>query len=530
MARRPVEWSPGARAPEGRRGEPRPAPPAGPRSGWSAERVQSVFRRAFPDGHLTVVSNREPYAHARLDSGEISLERPAGGVAHALDPVLQALGGTWVAWGHGDADRDTVDASDRVRVPPDDPSYTLRRLWLCEEEIENYYLGYSNQALWPLCHNILEHVRFRDRFWNSYCKVNIRYAQAVVDELGERGGLVWFHDYHLALAPEVVREVRSDVAIAHFWHIPWPPWETFRVCPQKVRLLEALLTNDLLGFHLDSFANNFLAACVCELNAFVDRQKKAVVHRGHMTHVGAFPISIDVERFEEMATSQETAARMSRIVERFGLEGQKIGIGVDRLDYSKGILERLDAIRILFQRHPDLIERFTFIQIAAPSRTEIPAYQHLEEKVDRRIEELNASLRTDRWRPIVYLKHPLPQDELAAFYRLADLVIVSSVQDGMNLVVKEFVASQGDEPGAVCLSEFAGAADQLGHSIPVNPYYTEGFAEDLWHALDLSIEERRQHMAAMKADLRENTIYTWMADFLMAAGEARAETTAVFDR
>ncbi|HUP01650.1 MAG TPA: trehalose-6-phosphate synthase [Gemmatimonadota bacterium] len=493
-------------------------------------RVPSVFQRAFPDGQLVVVSNRQPYAHAREESGEIALEHPAGGLAHALDPVLQALGGTWIAWGHGSADRETVDEADRIRVPPDDPSYTLRRLWLSAEEIENYYLGYSNQTLWPLCHNILAHVRFRDRFWSAYCKVNTRFGRAVVEELGERGGLVWLHDYHLALAPETVRELRPDVALAHFWHIPWPAWETFRVCPEKVPLLQGLLANDLLGFHLESFADNFVAACASELDAFVDRDKRAVVYRGHMTHVGAFPISIDVQRFEEMAASPETEARMARIIERFGLVGQKVGVGVDRLDYSKGILERLAALNALFARHPDLLERFTFIQIAAPSRTEIPAYQHLEEKVDLKIEELNRDLRTERWQPVVYLKHPLPQDELTAFYRLADLVVISSVQDGMNLVVKEFVASQGDDPGAVCLSEFAGAADELGHSIPVNPYYTEGFADDLWRALNLSIEDRRRHMEAMKTGLSENTIYTWMADFLKAAGAVRAEATAEFDR
>ncbi|MGH7565205.1 MAG: alpha,alpha-trehalose-phosphate synthase (UDP-forming) [Gemmatimonadota bacterium] len=494
---------------------------------FPAQRVYAVFRRAFPNERLVVVSNRQPYAHDRDESGRVIVDRPAGGLPLALDPVMRALGGTWVAWGHGEADREVVDEHDRIGVPPDDPAYTLRRLWLSEEEVENYYFGFSNQGLWPLCHNILEHVRFRDRFWDAYCGVNTRFARAAAEELGDSAGLIWFHDYHLALAPAAVREARPDATLAHFWHIPWPAWETFRVCPRKVELLEGLLANDLLGFHLDSFATNFLTACVRELDAFVDRNKQAVVHQGHLTRIAAFPISIDVERFERMAESAETRARMARIVARYGLEGKRVGIGVDRLDYSKGIVERLEALRVLFQRHPELVGRFTFIQIAVPSRSEIPAYQVLEGRVDAQIDSLNAALGTNGWQPVVTIKDSLPQIELTAFYRLADVAVVSSIQDGMNLVVKEFVASQDlDDPGAVCLSEFAGAVDELDHTLPVNPFYTEGFAEDLRRALEMPLEERRERMAAMKADLRDNTIYTWMADFLAAAGTARAEAIA----
>lgn len=442
----------------------------------------------------------------------------------ALDPVMQALGGTWVAWGHGDADREVVDENDRVGVPPEAPAYTLRRLWLSQEKIDNYYLGYSNQALWPLCHNVLEHVRFRDRFWDAYHEVNTQFAHAVVEEMEGREGLVWFQDYHLALAPAAVRNVRSDLTLAHFWHIPWPAWETYRVCPQKIELLEGLLANDLLGFHLESFVTNFLTTCVRELDAFVDWAKRAVVHQGHMTHVRPLPISIDVERFERMASSSETEARIAAIREEYDLQDKKVGIGVDRLDYSKGILERLEAVRILFREHPELVGALTFVQIAVPSRTEIPAYRHLEEKVDRRIAELNAALATDDWKPIIYLKTPLPQDELVAFYRMADVAVVSSVQDGMNLVVKEFIASQEEEdPGAVCLSEFAGASDEMNHSIQINPFYTEGFAEDIRRALELPVEKRRRSMTSMKRILREHSIYSWMSDFLTAAGTARRE-------
>lgn len=494
----------------------------------SARRVYAAFRSAFPDGRLIVVSNRQPYVHRYGEAGEITVESPAGGLALALDPVLQAVGGAWVAWGDGDADRIVVDEDDRVCVPPDDPAYTLRRLWLSDDEVQDYYLGFSNQGLWPLCHNILEHVRFRDRYWSAYRAVNLRFARAAAEELGDAGGMVWFQDYHLALAPRYFRELRPDVTTASFWHVPWPAWETFRVCPWKLEILEGLLANDLLGFHLDSFANNFLDACERELGAFVGRKKHRVVHRGHMTHVAAAPISIDVDHFESMAASDETQARMERIRDDLRLRGKRVGVGVDRLDYTKGIVERLEALRRLFQGYPELVGNFTFVQIAVPSRSEIPAYQTLEDEVDGKIEALNEALATDSWKPVVTIKDSLPQSELVAYYRLADVVVVSSIQDGMNLVVKEYVASQDpDEPGAVCLSEFAGASEELDHTLPVNPFYTQGFAEDIKRALDMPLEERRDRMAAMKRDLAQNTIYDWMAEFLRAAGAVAEDNRAL---
>jgi trehalose 6-phosphate synthase/phosphatase len=493
-----------------------------PTSGWNPDRVRNAFQRGFPDGHLVVVSNRQPYAHERKDGG-VKIDRPAGGLALALDPVMQAVGGTWIAWGHGSADRDVVDEHDRVRVPPEDPAYTLRRLWLTDEEIENYYLGYANQALWPLCHNVLEHVRFSDRHWSFYRSANRKFSDAIVEEIEGRDALVWVQDYHLALTSGYVRRRRKDVVLSQFWHIPWPAWETLRVCPQKVQLLEGLLANDLLGFHLDTFVTNFLYACVRELDAFVDWGKRSIVYQGHLTAVRAFPISIDVHHFDALARSDITRERMERIRKKYRLEGQKIGIGVDRLDYSKGILERLDALRLLFERHPELVGKLTFLQVAVPSREEIPAYQRLAEKIDHKIDELNELLGTDDWKPVIYVKTGVPQEQLVALYRLADVIVISSVQDGMNLVVKEFIATQGAEPGAVCLSEFAGAAEEVGQSIPINPFHTEGFADQLYRAIILPIGERRERMARMKSALRQHTIYTWMADFLAAAGQVRAE-------
>lgn len=489
---------------------------------WNPESVRDAFVEHFGDANLVLVSNRQPYVHKHGDGG-ITVERSAGGLTRALDPVLQAVGGTWIAWGHGDADPEVVDDHDRVGVPPENPSYVLRRIWLSKEDVERYYLGFSNQALWPLCHNILEHVRFRDRFWERYIEINDRFARAVVEEAQDDDALVWLQDYHFALAPRAIRILRPHLTLAHFWHIPWPAWETFRICPRKHALLAGLLANDLLVFHLGTFAQNFLDACAHELDAIIDWGKRTIVYRGHATQVRALPISIDTERFERMAASDDTVARIARIRKRYALEGQKVGIGVDRLDYSKGILERLEALRFLFRDNPDLRGRFTFIQVAVPTRSEIPAYQHLQERVEERIAALNDELETGGWTPIVYIDTPLPQHELAAYYRLADLAIVSSVMDGMNLVVKEFIACQDDEePGAVCLSEFAGAFEHLDHSIRVNPFYTEGFAKDIRKALEMKVGERRRRMAAMKAEIRENTVYRWMGDFIEEAARARA--------
>jgi alpha,alpha-trehalose-phosphate synthase [UDP-forming] len=485
--------------------------------------LESVFPELLPGRQFIVVSNREPYEHRWSEEvGEMRVQVPTGGLTSALDPLMQALGGTWVAWGSGEADAAVVDDGDSVRVPPEDPRYTLRRIWLTNHDIHRYYLGFSNQFLWPLCHLRPDLTRIRGRYWERYRRVNRRFAEAVLDEARGKQAAVWFQDYHLALAPEFVRARRPDLTLAHFWHIPWPPVEIFRLAPQAQYLLRGLLANDLIGFHLPGFADNFLRCAEELLPAVeVDRERRTVSYEGHLCHVGAFPISIDVRAYREDARAPGTEEQMRRLRERY-LPGEGfIGLGVDRLDYSKGLPQKFRALEFLWDRYPEFRERLTFIQVAVPSRTDIEAYDELTQKVDRQVWEINDRFGTENWRPIHLIKQSLPSSRLAVLYRMADLCLVSSLQDGMNLVAKEFVASQVDERGVLLLSTFAGAAEEMEQAVQVNPYDPETMALRIRDALNLSEDERRRIMGELQGSLR--TIYDWMYDIFSAWGEVTRE-------
>ncbi len=477
-----------------------------------------LFREAFPDERFVVVSNREPYEHRwGEDVGEVQVRQPAGGLTSALDPVLQSVGGVWIAWGSGEADAEVVDDHDRVQVPPDDPSYTLRRLWLDQHDIHRYYLGFSNQFLWPLCHLRPTLTRVRERYWERYRRVNRRFAEAVLDEVRGVEGAVWFHDYHLALAPAAVRERRPDLSLAHFWHIPWPPLEVFRVAPQAGDLLLGLLANDLLGFQLPSHGVNFLHCAADLLDADVDWNRMTVTHDGHTCHVRAFPISIDAEGFRRMAQRDGVEERIRRLRARYAPGDGWLGIGIDRMDYSKGIPEKLKALDILWERFPEFRERFSFVQVAVPSRTAIEAYDELTQKVERMVWEINDRFGTERWRPVHLIKQSLPADRLAVLYRAADACIVASLADGMNLVAKEFVASQVDDRGVLLLSRFAGASEVLDGHIDVNPYDPEDFARLIREALTMGEAERKERLRRLRGTI--GTIYGWMASVFRAWGE-----------
>ena len=476
-----------------------------------------LFRRMFADRRFVVVSNREPYEHGwSAEVGETTVSRPAGGLTSALDPLLQALGGLWVAWGSGEADTATVDADDRIQVPPEDPRYTLRRVWLTHHDIHRYYLGFSNQFLWPLCHLRPALTRVRARYWDRYRRVNRRFADAVLEEVRGKEAAVWIQDYHLALVPLLIRARRPDLTLSHFWHIPFPPWDIFRLAPQAEVLLRGLLANDLMGFHLPMHADNFLRCAKRLAGAEVDWAARTATLDGHTCHVGAFPISIDVEQFREAAVAEGVEAQMRRIRERYAPRGGMIGIGVDRLDYSKGLPEKFKALEFLWERYPEYRERFTFIQVAVPSRSDIEAYDELSQKVDRQVREINERFGTAEWRPIHLVKQSLPVDRLAILYRLADVCIVSSLQDGMNLVAKEYVASQVDRTGVLLLSEFAGAAEAMADAVLVNPYDPEGMALHIRDALTLPAPERAEAMERLQGSL--DTIYDWLNDVFTAWG------------
>lgn len=499
------------------------------RARLTAADMGPALRSALPDRRLLVVSNREPYEHAWDDATEsIMVRRPAGGLVAALDPLMQAVGGVWIAWGSGDRDREATDESGAVRVPPEDASYTLQRLWLSQQDVLHYYYGYANQFLWPLCHLRPALTRTRRRYWDRYREVNARFAATVLAtlEAGTGKGAVWFQDYHLALAPELVRRRRPDATLAHFWHIPFPPLEIFRVATQGPELIRGLMANDILGFHLPLFCDNFLRCAESVLpDARVDWGRRSVSIDGHTCYVRALPISIDVRMYSTTAAAPGMAERMERLRARYAPAGVRLGVGVDRIDYSKGLEEKLKAIEILFETYPDQRERFSYVQIAVPSRTGIDAYDWLNEKLERMVWSINDRFGTESWQPVHLLKESLPLDRIALFYRAADLCIVSSLQDGMNLVAKEFVACQvdPDSRGVLVLSKFAGAAEELDGAYEVNPYDPDGFAEGLYDAINMSDADRADRLRRLNASLR--SIYDWMAEVFevwgaVARGEA----------
>lgn len=469
---------------------------------------------------LVVVSNREPYEHRHSRRG-IMVHRPAGGLAAALDPVLQAAGGTWVAWGSGDADFEVADDAGHVRVPPHEPAYVLRRVRLPDDEVDGFYYGYANQALWPLCHMAMEYARFRQPHWEAYQAANRRFADATLAEARD-DALVWVHDYHLALCPRYLRRQRSDLFVMSFWHIPWPAWDVFRICPQRAELLDGLLANDLVGMQHARHVEHFLECAERELGARVNRDASTVEYDGRVTHARTFPISVDAADLERAARSAACERWMARLQERFGLAGRLVALGVDRLDYTKGIPERLRALELLFQGAPAYRERLVFIQKSAPSRTQIKSYRDLQRRVEEEIARLNAAYGTEQWRPIIYLPEALPTEGMAALYRMADVCVVSSLADGMNLVAKEFVACQVDHRGVLALSELAGARDELPWAVPINPYDAEGFADALQQALELEPEERLVRMKHLRAYVADHDIYGWMAQHLQEAGRLLA--------
>ena len=448
--------------------------------------------------HLVVVGNREPYIHLRRvrepgwwsrllgakPSEETTWVRPASGVVTALDPVMRTWGGTWVAHGSGNADRAVSDPSGRVRVPPDRPAYTLRRVWLTPEEEEGYYYGAANNAIWPLCHIAYARPEFNESDWDAYNLVNRRFAETVLDEIGSRPAVVFIQDYHFALLPRFIKAARPDVVVCQFWHIPWPNPETFRVCPWAEAILDGLLGNDLLSFHVQFHCNNFLETVERLLEARVDYEHFAVVHGGRPTLVKPFAISIDPElwappaRLDRAAEEQEVRASLE-------IRDEIIVFGVDRLDYTKGIPDRLRAFERLLTRHPEWRGRVVFVQIGAPSREHLSRYQALTAEVDELVESINARFRSETWRPVVYVHEHRDPAQLAAFYRAAAACVVSSLHDGMNLVAKEFIASRTDHRGVLVLSRFTGAARELHEALLVNPFAVDEFADALHLALSM---------------------------------------------
>ena len=476
---------------------------------------------------VVVVSNRQPYRH-QWSEGEITVDRPTGGLTASLDDVVRRIDGSWVAWGDGEADPEVVDENATVEVPPDADAgdrYPLERIWLTEEQVDGYYYGFSNQVLWPVCHGALTRVGSEGRYWDTYREVNERFADAVGDRVSS-GDVVWIQDYHFALVPRLLRSrVPDDVVVTHFWHIPWPGWDTFRACPHAEDVLRGLLGNDLLGFHTERYRQNFLDCVELGLpDAVVDRATGEVHYGDHVTSVEAFPLGVDTEEIRLRATDDESDERWERFRSRYDIgDDVRVGVGVDRLDYTKGIPQRLDAIERLFEEHPEWREAFTFVQIGSESRSRIPAYREVQTDVVDIVNRINTRFRTDDWQPIVYTTDRLSNEDLYTLYRNADVAVVSPIRDGMNLVAQEFVAAQAGSDGVLVLSDQTGAHDLLGDSaVSITPQDTDGFAESIHAALAMPDRERRERMRDLARRCGETDVANWVDDVLGEVGGLQA--------
>ncbi len=473
-----------------------------------------LLKTKLKDYKIFVISNREPYIHKYKDD-TIEAIRPASGLVAALDPVLRASSGVWIAHGSGEADKDVVDKHDRIKVPPDNPSYHLRRVWLSKKQEDGYYYGFANSTLWPMSHIVYVRPSFNASNWNEYVKVNEKFARALVDEVGRSKALIWIQDYHFALCPKFIKEKNPDLITGHFWHIPWPNPEAFRICPWKNEILKGLLANDLLGFHIKYHCDNFLNTVDNNLECRINREASTIKIKEHVTTIKPYPTSIDFEGLVERAKSPLVGSKEKEIKRKIRKPYEFMAIGLDRLDYTKGIPERLKAIDRFLEKYPEYKNRFVYVGLGAPTRTHIKTYRDFLDEIESLAEEINWKYRTDGWQPIILRHEHISYDDILAYYKDANLCIVSSLHDGMNLVAKEFVAVQSiSKNGMLILSQFAGAARELADAISINPYNVESFADAIKFGLEMSREEREARMGKLAEIVAENDIYTWALSFI----------------
>lgn len=493
---------------------------------WSPKTLHQLLDEELPQAKILVVSNREPYIHNRVD-GKVTLQIPASGLVAALEPVMRACGGVWIAHGSGSADRETVDDRDHIRVPPGDGGYTLRRVWLSEEEQDGYYYGFANEGLWPLCHIAFVQPTFRESDWARYKEVNRRFADAVVEEAASDDPIVLVQDYHFALLPRLIRQRLPKATVIAFWHIPWPNAETFSICPWREEIAAGLLGSTILGFHTQFHCNNFLEATDRFLESRIDRENNAVMFGGHETLVRPYPISIEWPP-AALAAQASVADCRAAVRRQFDLpDDVRVAVGVERFDYTKGILERLRAVDDLLARRPDWRGKFVLLQIAAPTRDKLGAYRELRKEAVELADEINAKYAEVGCQPIRLLVQHYDQIRIFELFRAADVCVVSSLHDGMNLVAKEFVAARDDEAGVLILSSFAGASWELSEALIVNPYDTHGVANGLDAALRMAPAEQRERMRLMRDLVRQRNVYRWAAQMLLDAAWLRRREAVV---
>jgi trehalose 6-phosphate synthase len=479
---------------------------------WTPERLKVEMENLLNEKKLIVVSNREPYMHIH-DGKEIKCIVPASGLITAMEPILKACSGLWIASGSGDADKETVNRHDKVQVPPDDPKYTLRRMWLTKEEENHFYYGFSNEGLWPLCHIAHTRPTFRNEDWKYYKKVNEIFARAVLEETkNEEEPFILIQDFHFALLPELIKKEKPRAKVAIFWHIPWPNPESFGICPWQREILTGMLGADLIGFHTQYHCNHFLETVNNVLESRVLWENFSVKMGGRTTYVKPFPISIAFTLKDYDIESPKI--KPSRLLTEYGLTAQFIGIGVDRIDYTKGIVEKFLSIERFLEKNPSYVGKFTFIQVGAPSRTKLKSYSDTVTAIEKETNRINLRFKARNWKAILLLKRHHSHEEIFPFYTSADFCMITSLHDGMNLVAKEFVASRNQNDGTLILSRFAGASQELQGAIIINPYDIENSADAIKSALEMTKEEQNQRMMQMRLVIVRHNIYSWAATLL----------------
>mgnify|MGYP000847490835 CR=1 FL=1 len=493
----------------------------GPEVDWNGERLRMLLHTQLRGDQVIVVSNREPYIHEQGADG-IVVKRPASGLVTAVEPVMRACSGTWIAHGSGSADREVVDASDRVGVPPGHEDYQLRRIWLTPEEEQGYYYGFANEGMWPLCH--VAHVRpvFRESDWEAYKRVNQRFADAVVAEARSEDPVVLVQDYHFALLPAMIRARLPQATILTFWHIPWPNPESFGICPWRREILQGMLGSTILGFHTRFHCKNFMETVDRYLEARIEDEHSTISYQDKETLVESYPISIEWPQEALTAAWPPPAQCRQRVTDRLQLPADCcLAIGIDRFDYTKGIIERLNAVERMLEKAPEWIGRFVFVQVAAPTRAALDDYRNFQERVERMTERINARFSRPGYQPIHLLAQHHETEAVNELFRAADICVVTSLHDGMNLVCKEFVAARDDQQGVLVLSRFAGAAREMTEALIVNPYHVEETADALLRAALMPAAEQRERMASLRSTVREFNVFRWAGRMLSDAGRWR---------
>jgi len=477
---------------------------------WTKELLKEFVEANLKNRTIFMVSNREPFSHEKIRN-EINYKVPASGMVTAIEPLMEACGGIWLAHGSGNADKATVDIHDKISLPPDNPKYTLKRIWLTEKNQKGYYVGFCNEALWPLCHMVHTRPIFRKEDWEEYRTVNNKFAQSLLDEIKDvQQPLVFIQDFHFAILPRMIKKIRPDAQIVLFWHIPWPSAESFSICPWRKEILEGMLGADVVGFHTQLYGNNFIDTVSKEMESLIDYEQFIVTRNNHPTHIKSFPISIPFTN--DAQKINKDAGR--KILDNLNIKTKYLGLGIDRLDYTKGILERFKGLEFFFDTYPEYKNQLTFLQIAPTSREGVEKYRQFNEDVTREADRINQKFKNSDWQPIILSKKYYTHDEIYPLYQLADLCLVTSLHDGMNLVAKEFVVARDDEAGVLILSQFAGASRDLKDSLIVNPYSAEETAAAIYRALSMPKSEQHKRMRKMRDAVKNYNIYRWSAELI----------------